>query len=216
MLLWLRIPSGKFQQHSGDGSPSSLLSLLCSGRSWTGCWLPPPAVTLHIHPASGMDSRGKLELGSASFPTPWPEGLCSCAALAEGGRRRLRGGAVSRCPGLSTAFLARAAQGGAGSRLPAALSLLAQLSPALLPGAPFLVAGEGSLVGMCPLPCRSTGGCRVSVVPRGWISRVRSSACSQVSIWGSQRCPQSPCPPADSGCDTVILSDSFQLSSLLF
>lgn len=77
----------------------------------------------------------------------------------------------------------------------------AKLSPAFRPGAPFLVAGEGSLsgmcrpkAGMCPMPCRSTGICRVSVVPRAWIGRVRSSACSQVSVWGSQRCPQSPCP----------------------
>jgi len=41
------------------------------------------------------------------------------------------------------------------------------------------------------------------------------SACSEVSV-GRSGVPAVPRPPPEPGCDTVILSDSFQLSSLLF
>lgn len=95
-------------------------------------------------------------------------------------------------------------------------------------------AGEGSCcwdvlsvkAGMMPLLVLDVLCCRPerrSVCPRCalWLdeSRLELSAClsapRSLSV-GRSSVPGVPCPRPEPGCDTVILSDSFQLSLLLF
>lgn len=58
-------------------------------------------------------------------------------------------------------------------------------------------------------------GCPLAVFPVDGLVVSRALPAPR-SPQGSQWCPQSPCPRAEPGCDSVILSDSFQLSLLLF
>lgn len=90
-------------------------------------------------------------------------------------------------------------------------SLVKRAMPALILGAPeplpvvvVLQRARGSWDD-------TQGGRAVSVTPRR-----EASAHSEVSVGGLQWCPWSSPSPLEPGCDSVILSDSFQLSLLLF